>query len=120
MRTWPRRAVLAGLTMLLAAAGVGTASAAGSSTTPVTYYVVSNGYQGQPEFLYEVAQRFLGNGNLASEIFNLNKGRREPDGKTVANPAVIEPGWYLEMPSGAKGQGLITGVIPAYAQCHVA
>jgi len=115
MRTWPRRAVLAGMTMLLASAGVGTAAAASSSTAPVTYYVVSDGYQGQPEFLYEIAQRFLGNGNLESEIFNLNKGHEEPDGKIVANPAVIEPGWYLEMPSGAKGQGLITGQIPTYA-----
>jgi hypothetical protein len=125
MRMWPRRAALslrrvttAGMTMVVAAGlvasvGIGTASAA--STPSVTYYVVSGSYQGQPEFLYEIAQRFLGNGNLESTLFNLNKGRKQPDGQTMTNPAVIEPGWYLEMPSGAKGQGLITGQIPAYA-----
>ncbi|MEY9913189.1 hypothetical protein ABIA35_009456 [Catenulispora sp. MAP12-49] len=87
-------------------------AATGSAPPAVKYYAVSSSYQGQPEFLFEIAQRVLGNGNRATDIFDLNKGRQEPDGDTVSDPTVIRPGWFLQLPGDAKGDGVITGVIP--------
>jgi hypothetical protein len=113
--TVPRRAltsVVAAALVLLA--GPRPATAAAKAPPPVVkYYAVSSSYQGQQEFLYEIAQRFLGNGNRATDIFNLNKGHQEPDGNTVSDPTVIRPGWLLQLPNEAKGEGVITGTIPA-------
>ena len=85
-----------------------------SGGEPVKYYVVANTYKGKPEFLAEIAQRFLGNANLASEVFDLNKGRLEPDGQTVSNTALIDPGWYLVLPTNAHGDGLVSGQLPTW------
>ncbi|MEZ0114769.1 hypothetical protein ABH920_008804 [Catenulispora sp. EB89] len=115
---WLRRtltsAVAAALVLLagLQPATAATAAAVQAPPAAVKYYVVSSSYQGQPEFLYEIAQRLLGNGNRATDIFNLNKGRQEPDGNTVSDPTVIRPGWLLQLPNEAKGDGVITGAIP--------
>ena len=109
-----RRALTFGVAAALALpAGPRPATAAAAQAPPaVKYYAVSSSYQGQPEFMYEIAQRFLGNGNRATDIFDLNKGRQEPDGSTVSDPTVIRPGWFLQLPGDAKGDGVITGVIP--------
>lgn len=87
-------------------------AAAAQAPAAVKYYAVSSSYQGQPEFMFEIAQRFLGNGNRATDIFDLNKGHQEPDGSTVTDPTVIRPGWFLQLPGDAKGDGVTTGVIP--------
>lgn len=105
----------------LAAAGPGwattpapSASSSSSASSIVKYYVVSSAFQGQKEFLYEIAQRFLGDGNLETQIFALNKNRLEPNGQRFTNAAVIDPGWLLQLPSAATGDGVITGVFPRY------
>ncbi len=79
---------------------------------PVKYYIVDTQFNGQPEFLFEIAVRFLGTGNRAPEIFNLNKGRLEPDGLRVERPEVIKPGWVLQLPADAKGDGVRIGPLP--------
>lgn len=108
-----RRALTFGVAAALALpAGPRPATAAAQAPPAVKYYAVSSSYQGQPEFMYEIAQRFLGNGNRATDIFVLNKGRQEPDGNTVSDPTVIRPGWFLQLPGDAKGDGVTTGVIP--------
>jgi hypothetical protein len=110
-----RRALTVGTASVLAAsAGIGAASADTPSATPVKYYVVGSSYQGAPEFLFEIAQRFLGNGNDSTEIFDLNQGRVEPDGQKVTSPTVIEPGWYLVLPNSATGDNVITAPLPDY------
>jgi hypothetical protein len=78
----------------------------------VKYYVVQPPQHGQQEFLYEIAAKTLGNGNLASEIFQLNKGRLQPGGGRLENPAVIEPGWILVLPLNASGAGVHYGPLP--------
>lgn len=103
--------VLAVLALVLAAGPPDIARAADPG--PVKYYVVQISYQGQPEFLYEIAQRFLGTGNRYTEIFALNKGRTEPDGKTVTSPSETRPGWILQLPPDATGDGVQTGPLPA-------
>ncbi|MCW2503733.1 MAG: hypothetical protein JWO79_2017 [Actinomycetia bacterium] len=86
--------------------------AAAEPPGPVKYYVVQASYQGQPEFLFEIAQRFLGSGARNTEIFALNKGRLEPGGARMTDPASILPGWILRLPADAKGDGVRTGPLP--------
>jgi hypothetical protein len=86
-----------------------------ASRDPVKYYVVQGPNHGHKEFLYEIAAKTLGNGNLASEIFRLNKGRLQPGGGRLENPAVIEPGWILVLPPSANGAGVHYGPLPAVA-----
>ncbi|BEL03705.1 hypothetical protein Q0Z83_018960 [Actinoplanes sichuanensis] len=78
------------------------------------YYVVTQSYNGEPEYLYEIAERFLGDGNRAMEIFELNKGRWQPGGQQVTKAEVIEPEWVLRLPPDAKGEGVKTGVLPYF------
>lgn len=76
------------------------------------WYQVRSSYQGQPEFLYEIAERFLGDGDRLTEIFRLNKGRVQADGLSLVKPESIEPGWILILPGDAKGDGVRTGPLP--------
>jgi hypothetical protein len=78
------------------------------------YYIVTASYNGEPEFLYEIAERFLGDGNRAMEIFELNKGRWQPGGQQLTKAEVIEPEWVLRLPPDAKGDGVQTGVLPFF------
>jgi hypothetical protein len=107
-----RRALTFGVAAALALVAAPPPASAARAAPAVKYYVVSSSYQGQPEFMYEIAQRFLGNGNRAADVFTLNKGRQEPDGATVSDPTVIRPGWFLELPDDAHGDGVVTGAIP--------
>lgn len=91
------------------------AASAAPSSGPVKYYVVRSDYAGQPEFLFEIAQRFLGSGNRNTEIFELNQGRMQPDGLSMTKPDAILPGWVLQLPDDAKGAGVETGLLPTYA-----
>jgi hypothetical protein len=59
-----------------------------------------------------IAARTLGNGSRYREIFNLNKGRRQPNGGRLENPGVIEPGWVLKLPPDAAGPGVHFGTLP--------
>jgi hypothetical protein len=107
-----RAAALATLLALLVTPAGARAAHAGPAHRPVKYYVVATQYRGQPEFLYEIAQRFLGSGDRALEIFNLNRGRVEPGGFRVERPEVLRPGWVLQLPSDAKGRGVHAGPLP--------
>lgn len=98
------------------AAAVAAASEVGDD---VTYYVVKDQWEGQPEFLYAIAVRLLGNGDRAAEIFALNEGRAQPGGAVVADPNVISPGWVLVLPSDATGEGVQVGPLPTPAPATV-
>jgi len=78
----------------------------------VTYYVVQDSWEGQPEFLFSIAERLLGTGDRALEIFELNEGRAQPGGMTVSDPNVIRPGWVLLLPPDAAGDGVQVGPLP--------
>lgn len=78
----------------------------------VKYYVIETRPVGEQEFLFDIAQRFLGDGNRYTEIFELNKGRVQPDGNALTNEAVVLPGWVLQMPDDAEGEGIEVGVLP--------
>jgi hypothetical protein len=110
VRTVAVATLLAVLVLLIG--GQRAARATPAAPKPVKYYVVAPSFRGQPEFLFEIAQRFLGSGDRALEIFNLNKGRLEPGGLVVERPEVIRPGWVLRLPADAKGKGVHTGPLP--------
>ncbi|RYU12773.1 hypothetical protein [Nocardioides iriomotensis] len=53
--------------------------------------------------LWDIAERHLDNGRRWQEIFDLNKGRLQPDGGELVLGRLIQPGWVLVMPADAKG-----------------
>jgi membrane-anchored mycosin MYCP len=85
---------------------------AAATTVSVKYYVVRSSYQGAPEYLWEISARFLGDGNRYTEIFDLNKGRVQPDGGRLTDPLVIYPKWILILPKDASGSGVQYGPLP--------
>ncbi|OKI78003.1 S8 family serine peptidase [Micromonospora sp. CB01531] len=75
------------------------------------YYVVGDSYQGQPENLSEIASRFLGTADRVPEVFNLNAGRRQPDGGILTDSRVLPPGWQIVLPWDAAGEGVQYGLL---------
>src|SRR5581483_4979111 len=51
--------------------------------------------------LWDLAERYLGDGYRATELFELNRGRPQPDGGALTDPGVIRPGWVLQIPRPA-------------------
>ncbi|WP_238012844.1 S8 family serine peptidase [Dactylosporangium sp. AC04546] len=99
------------LALLCCAAGAlsGPRGAAAAPGASVKYYVVQTAYRGEPENLLAIAARFLGDGRRYVDIYNLNKGRLQPDGGRLTDPTVIKPGWLLILPPDATGSGVEFG-----------
>ncbi|WFE26066.1 S8 family serine peptidase [Solwaraspora sp. WMMD791] len=122
--TGPRaRAALAGLVTLLAVTAATTdvvterrpaqAAQADPQEQPyVLYYTVMASYQGKPETLWSIAERFLGDAERAGEILELNTGRRQPDGGWLTDPRQLNEGWHLVLPWDGIGTGLRHGPLP--------
>ncbi|MEU7761347.1 MULTISPECIES: S8 family serine peptidase [Micromonospora] len=89
------------------------ASAARPDGEPVKFYTVEAAHQGEPENLTEIAERFLGDGARAAELFALNSGRIQPDGGTLTDGARLRAGWVLVLPWDAYGSEVRQGVPPA-------
>jgi hypothetical protein len=84
-----------------------------AATRPrVKYYIVPRSKSGAAQTLFRIAARTLGDGHRFMEIFNLNKGRLQPNGRRVESPNVIEPGWILRLPGDASGPGVHFGQMP--------
>ncbi|HVQ92259.1 MAG TPA: hypothetical protein VMU51_14585, partial [Mycobacteriales bacterium] len=49
--------------------------------------------------LWRITQRALGDGARWPEIYQANKGRLQPDGRRLASPNLIYPGWRLTLPN---------------------
>jgi membrane-anchored mycosin MYCP len=113
--SWIRRSVtravliVAVMAAMLVLTGL-TASAA--DETYVQYYTVTSSYNGAPENLTEIASRFLGDGARSAEVFNLNTGRKQPDGQVLTDPGRLNPGWKITLPWDAEGPGVQIGVLP--------
>jgi membrane-anchored mycosin MYCP len=76
------------------------------------YYTVGRSYQGSPENLREIAERFLGDPQRAGEILDLNAGRVQPDGGRLTNLNDLTAGWHLVLPWDAIGAELRNGPLP--------
>ena len=48
--------------------------------------------------LWRIAERELGDPRLWPAIYDLNVGRRQPDGQRLWDPDLLQPGWVLELP----------------------
>ncbi|MDP9799445.1 hypothetical protein J2S43_007957 [Catenuloplanes nepalensis] len=106
------RALLAAATVA-ALIGLAAPPALADDGENVKFYEVPAG----TETLTEVAERFLGDGARSAELFNLNAGRRQPDGAALTDPDALKPGWRLVLPWDAHGAGVrfgpLTGTAPA-------
>jgi len=111
------RAVLAATVAALVVAGLGLLGSGAASAAPdsdsqyVKYYTVKSSYQGAPETLSEISQRFLGTANRSVDIFNLNVGRKQPDGGKLSDPGKLHEGWQLVLPWDAVGSGVEYGLL---------
>ncbi|MFG1605281.1 S8 family serine peptidase [Actinoplanes sp. NPDC049265] len=114
--SWIRRSaarVVLGAAAAIVMAGLSTpAWAAKADQEYVKYYTVTSKYQGKPENLTEISARLLGDGKRSTELFNLNTGRKQPDGGLLTDPASLRPGWMLVLPWDANGSTVQYGVLP--------
>jgi len=96
------------LLCMLAFAGTLLSLVTGAIAENVKYYRVEQ----QVTSLTTVASRFLGDPGRAGEIFNLNAGRRQPDGDTLTDANRLVSGWLLVLPWDAVGDGVQFGPLP--------
>ncbi len=60
-------------------------------------YTVTEG-----DSLWDIAERFYGDGSRYVSIFDANAGRTMATGETFTDPGVIRPGWVLDVPMPAQ------------------
>jgi DNA-binding SARP family transcriptional activator len=77
--------------------------AAGTTTHP-TSVTVRAPHNGVHDSLWRIAQRTLGDGTRWPEIYELNKGTPQPNGRTFTAPSLIFPGQELALPAGERAQ----------------
>jgi hypothetical protein len=86
------------------AAAVMTQSAAHEAEAPSPVKEVLPTCVVQPrDSLWKLAEDHLGDGLRWREVWQLNRGRVQVDGRTFTDPNLIHPGWELSMPSDATG-----------------
>jgi hypothetical protein len=95
-------------------------ASASASAKRVKYYIVPQPTNGQAVALYGIAARTLGDTHRYLEIFTLNKGRLQPDGRRLENPRIIDPGWILRLPADASGPGVRFGRLPRVSRSATA
>ena len=71
-----------------------------------TYYDVKPPRGRHYDTLWDMAERYLGDGLRYKEIWALNKDVVQPDGRVLKNADLIYPGWVMKLPADAKGPGL--------------
>ncbi|MBS2965485.1 LysM peptidoglycan-binding domain-containing protein [Actinocrinis puniceicyclus] len=85
------------------------------SAAALKFYVVEPPGGRRHDSLWEIAQRYLGDGRRYREIFALNEGRLQPDGTKLQHASLIRPGWVLVLPADAQGPGLSEQLPPTGA-----
>jgi len=68
--------------------------------------------------LWDIAERTLGDGRRWKEVYELNKGRVQPDQGQLVLGRLIQPGWVLILPGDASGPTV--NRVHALADGHVA
>jgi hypothetical protein len=76
-------------------------------------YVVQPPRGRHHDSLWDIADRCLGDGRRYKEIFELNKGRLQPDGDALRRESLIRPGWVLRMPADAVNVEVLPAPRPA-------
>jgi DNA-binding SARP family transcriptional activator len=75
-------------------------------SAPHKMYVVQPPHGRHYDSLWDIADRHLGDGRRYREIYELNKGRPQPDGGELTRASLIHPGWVLLLPADATGPGV--------------
>ena len=70
-------------------------------------YVVQPPHGRHYDSLWDIAERHLGDGRRYHEIYQLNRGRPQPDGGELTRASLIQPGWVLLLPPDATGPGVL-------------
>lgn len=60
--------------------------------------------------LWDIAERSLGDGRAYQQIYDLNAGRVQPDGRSLELARLIQPNWLLIMPESAQGVDRVVAV----------
>ena len=68
--------------------------------------------------LWTIAQRYLGDGDLFHEIVTLNIGHAMGHGQVFRDPALIWPGWVLQLPAPASHAQQSPPSQPAHHPSH--
>ncbi len=71
--------------------------------SPAPAYVVQPPVGGYYDSLWDIAERYLGDGQRWHEIYQLNEGLEQPGGRALTRPELIRPGWRLLLPRDATG-----------------
>jgi DNA-binding SARP family transcriptional activator len=71
------------------------------AAAPRPEYVVQAPHGGYYDSLWDIADRFLGDGQRWREIYELNESLEQPDGRALSRPDLIRPGWRLQLPYDA-------------------
>lgn len=71
-----------------------------------TYYDVKPPNGRHYDTLWDISERYLGDGRRYKEVWELNKGVTQPDGRVLEKADLIHPGWVLKLPNDATGSGL--------------
>ncbi len=88
---WAQRTAAALLLVVLTGTAAEATELAGDET-PSTHVVVPG------DSLAKIAADELGSAARYQEVFDLNRGVRQPDGHSLQNPGLLRPGWVLRLP----------------------
>ena len=73
-----------------------------------TYVVPADG--SGPDTYWDIAQTMLGSGEHWHEIWDLNRGRTQPDGSVMTQAGLLQPGWTVLVPTqgeAASGEQVV-------------
>lgn len=90
-----------------------------AESTAAKYYEVQPAEGRNFDTLWDIAERFLGNGLRYREIFGLNAGVLQPDGRKLVSAELLHSGWLLRLPDDAEGRGLQMVEHPGAGVAHV-
>ena len=65
----------------------------------VSYVIPSDGHG--PDTYWDIAEARLGGGDHWQQIWDLNRGRTQPDGEVMNSPGLLKPGWTVLLPATA-------------------
>jgi nucleoid-associated protein YgaU/DNA-binding SARP family transcriptional activator len=103
-----------GWTLLLPADAT-TAGTIPSAPEPVSDEATAQVIVQPGDTLWNLAAEHLGDGERYVEIYADNAGRPQPDGTTLTDPSLIEPGWTLDLPPAAPDAAAVPQAPPTPA-----